>query len=159
MSTWVACAVAWSHVDVCGPCSLWGPHVTPWSWCSQGPCWVCGPCCHPRSCGCLWFLPLPQPMSMSMGHAATRAILMWVSCTATWGHVKGIYWVCGLCSYSVPWPETFGHPWSVLPLTVKSQEVTFVVISMTTDAQIRGRDTDSLEREPLKRTLIKCDEV
>ena len=47
----------------------------------------------------------------------------------------------------------------MLPLTVKSQEATFAVISMTTDAQIRGRDTDSLEREPLKRTLIKCDEV
>lgn len=40
---------------------------------------------------------------------------------------------------------------------MKSKEVTFAVITITADAQRRGRDIDSLERKPSKRTLNKCD--
>lgn len=61
-----------------------------------------------------------------------------------------------------------GIPWSMLPLTAKGKEASFEVGSMTTDSQLRMRDTESfciipvsqrnsLERKPLESTLTNCD--
>lgn len=41
-----------------------------------------------------------------------------------------------------------GAPMMVLPLTVKSKEATFAVVSMTADAQLRGRDVEGLCDKP-----------
>lgn len=52
------------------------------------------------------------------------------------------------CPWSELSPETICSPWSVLPLTVKSQEATFVMIWMTTESQLRNRDIEHFSDKP-----------
>ena len=48
------------------------------------------------------------------------------------------------CLWSMLSPETMWKPMMVLTLTVKSKEAAFAMVSMTADAQLRGRDMEGL---------------
>lgn len=106
--------------------------------------------CHNRPWGFLWSMLQRECMLVSVG------------CADPWGHddicdqvtSKDLVWVpgptvardCvyGLCCCQKP----HRGPWSMLQLTLKSVEPTFVVISMAADAQLRGRDTEGFCDSP-----------
>lgn len=86
-----------------------------------------------------------------------------MDCTVTGDYAE----VCGACCYPKPFLRSYA-----LPLTVKVKEVTFAVVGMTTDSQLRKRNiqdfcdnpypllepkNNSLDRKPLKGTLKICD--
>lgn len=133
-------------------------NLGPWFYCSWGLCWHPGPvfplkaiwtstfcvaawgrivvprlCYSQRSCGCERPVLSPEVMLMSKIWAASDG-LVWVQ-----SHVHDL---CGL-------QKTCGGAWSIHPLTVKNK-VTFIVIQMTVDAQLRGRDTKGFRDNPHK---------
>lgn len=158
--------------------SSWRLYKCPYSVTTEGHSDVHGLCWCLKPCWCLWtMLPLGAIL-------LREAITTWEACSATqyWcplsrlplralsGPTSAKSHVCALCLHQEP----CRGPWSMLPLTVKSK-ATFVVISMTADVQLRGRDmegfwdnhypnsnhrpskSNSLHRKPTKRTLKACD--
>lgn len=84
---------------------------------SRGHVDVHGLCYHRRLCWCLWFVLLPETMLMSMVLAEGLV------------DVRGPRCQQKLC----------GSPWSLLPLTLKGKQASFVVVSVTTDSQLKKK--------------------
>lgn len=117
-TNWGLC---WCPQTVFPPKAIWKSTFCVVAWGHIVVSWLCY---SQRSCGCEWSVLSPEVMLMSEIWAASDG-LVWVQ-----GHVHDL---CGL-------QKACGGAWSMHSLTVNSK-VTFVVILMTADAQLRGRDT------------------
>lgn len=93
---------------------------------SRGHVVVHGLCYHRRVCWCLWSVLLPEAMLISMVLA------------------EGCVDVRGPCCQQ----KLCGSPWSMLPLTLKGKQASFVVVSMTADSQLR-----MLKKKKLKESI------
>ena len=103
-------AAAGDHIGICGYCgSVKSFNVL-------GLCCICGPCCLRVPCLCPFSVLPPKTMLRSIEPAEVRDKVV----------VHSLY-----CHQ-----KPSGIPWSVLPLTGKKEEATFVMISMTVDRYI-----------------------
>lgn len=115
-------------------------------------------------CGPSW----PRGHVLSLACAAAEVMLVSVACALTGGHVFVLsletvlrILACadaGLLDdihglYSCQ--KLHGRPWSVLMLTLQGREVPFVVVLMTTEAQLRKRGIEGFQNNPSSFPLPK----
>lgn len=109
-----------------GRCSQWGPCLGLVFCCCQGLCW------------CQWTMSPLRFLWMSIVWDVSEGLLCVCGLIAAGSHV------CGLYCHRKP----CGSPWSVFPLTVKSNKVNSVVISLTADVLLRKKEMEGFCDNP-----------